>query len=156
MNTNMQKSQESNGSGALYLGTLVLIVIVSVVVWSGYKTYHLGTWLVLCAGGFVFWFVGFASSRHSASASSQVKSKPAVGSRELCFKEFYLNGDFFQPFEQETSNGRKQFRLSSTPPLGSDREAAVVRYLINEGLSERMWPQISRRIEEEANWAFFA
>jgi hypothetical protein len=50
MNTNMQKSQESNGSGALYLGTLVLIVIVSVVVWSEYKTYHLGTWLVLCAG----------------------------------------------------------------------------------------------------------
>ena len=57
MNTNMQKSQESKGSEALYLGTLVLIVIVSVVVWSE-KAYHLGTWLVLCVGGFVFWFVG--------------------------------------------------------------------------------------------------
>jgi hypothetical protein len=40
--------------------------------------------------------------------------------------------------------------------MSPDREAAVIRYLINEGLSETMWPQISRRIEEEANWAFFA
>jgi hypothetical protein len=156
MNTNMQKPQESNGGGALYLGTLVLIVIVSVVVWSEYKTYHLGTWVVLCASGFVFWFIAFASTRHDASAGPQMKSELAGGSRELCLKQFYLNGYFFQPVERETSNGRKQFRLSSTPPLGPDREAAVIRYLINEGLSERMWPQISRRIEEEANWAFFA
>jgi hypothetical protein len=37
-----------------------------------------------------------------------------------------------------------------------EREAALIRYLINEGLSEQIWPQISRRIEEEATWAFFA
>jgi hypothetical protein len=28
-------------------------------------------------------------------------------------------------------------------------------YLINEGISEKMWPPISRRVEEEANWVFF-
>jgi hypothetical protein len=151
----MQKTRDRNGMWTLYLGTLLLIAIVSVVVWSEYKTYHLGTWVVLCAGGFVFWFIAFASTRHDASAGPQAKSELAGSSRELCLKQFYLNGYFFQPVEQETSNGRKQFRLSSTPPLGPDREAAVIRYLINEGLSERMWPQISRRIEEEANWAFF-
>jgi hypothetical protein len=151
----MQKTRDRNGMWTLYLGTLLLIAIVSVVVWSEYKTYHLGTWVVLCAGGFVFWFIAFASTRHHASAGPQVKSELAGSSRELCLKQFYLNGYFFQPVEQETSNVRKQFRLSSTPPLGPDREAAVIRYLINEGLSERMWPQISRRIEEEANWAFF-
>jgi 4-amino-4-deoxy-L-arabinose transferase-like glycosyltransferase len=152
----MQKPRQSNGTGALYLGTLLLIVILSVLLWSEYKTYHLGTWIVLSAGGVVFWLIGIASSRHSTSASPQVKAEPAESSSELCLKEFHLNGYFFQPVEQETSTGRKQFRLSSTPPLGPDREAAVIRYLINEGLSERMWPQISRRIEEEANWAFFA
>jgi hypothetical protein len=145
----MQKTRESNGSGALYLGTLLLIVNDSVVVWSEYETYHLGTWIVLCAGGFVFWFIGFASTRH-------VKSELAGRSGELCLKEFYLNGYFFQPVEQETSNGRKQFRLLSTPQVSPEREAAFIRHLINEGLSEKMWPQISRRIEEEANWAFFA
>ena len=152
----MQKTRESNGIWALYLGALLLIVIVSVVVWSEYKTYHLGNWTVLCAGGFVFWFIGFASTRHDPSAGSQVKTELAGSSKELCLKEFYLNGNIFQPYEQETLSGRKQFRLSSTPQMSPDREAAVIRYLINEGLSEGMWPQMSRRIEEEANWAFFA
>ena len=149
----MAKTRESNGSGALYLGTL--IVIVSVVIWSEYKTYYLGTWIALCAGGFVLWFIGFASTKHLASAGLLMKSELAGNSRELCLEKFYLNGYFFQPVEQETSNGWKQFRLSSTPPLNPDHEAAVIRYLINEGLSEKMWPPISRRIEEEANWAFF-
>ncbi len=40
--------------------------------------------------------------------------------------------------------------------MSPEREAAFIRYLIAEGLSETLWPQISRRIEEEANWAFFA
>jgi type IV secretory pathway TrbD component len=149
----MRKTRESNGSGALYLGTL--IAIVSVVLWSEYKSYYLGTWISLSAGGFVLWFIGFASTKHLASAGPQVKSELAGSSRELCLKNFYLNGYFFQPVEQETSNGQKQFRLSSTPPLSPDHEAAVIRYLINEGLSDEMWPQISRRIEDEANWAFF-
>jgi len=104
----------------------------------------------------VLWFIGFASTRHLASAGAQVKSELAGSSGELCLKTFYLNGYFFRPVEQETSNGLKQFRLSSTLPLNPDHEAAVIRYLINEGLSERMWPEISTRIEEEATWAFFA
>jgi hypothetical protein len=122
---------------------------------SEYKSYYLGTWIALCVGGFVLWFIGFASSRHLASAGPQVKSEHTRSSRELCLKKFYLNGYFFQPVEQETSMGPKQFRLSSTPPLSPDHEAAVIRYLINEGLCEKMWPPISRRIEVEADWAFF-
>jgi hypothetical protein len=85
-----------------------------------------------------------------------VKSELPGSSRELCLKDFYLNGYFFEPYEQASSSGRKQFRLSSTPAMSPEREAAFIRYLIAEGLSETLWPQISRRIEEEANWAFFA
>jgi hypothetical protein len=28
--------------------------------------------------------------------------------------------------------------------------------VINEGLTEKMWPRISQKIEEEAYWAFFS
>jgi len=152
----MQKTRESNGIWALYLGTLLLVVIIAAVVWSEYKMYRLGSWIVLGTGGFVFWFIGFASTRHYGPTSSLVDSKSGGSSSEFGLREFYLNGYFFQPVEQETSNGRKQFRLLSTPPVSSEREAAFIRYLINEGLSEEMWPQMSKRIEEEANWAFFA
>ncbi len=149
----MQKTSESDGSGALYFGRL--IVIVSMVLWSEYKTYYLGAWIALYVGGFVLWSIGFASTRHLTSAGPKVKSELAGSSGKLCLKAFYLNGYFFQPVEQETSNGQKQFRLSATPPLSPDHEAAVIRYLINQGLSDEMWPPISSRIEEEANWAFF-
>ena len=152
----MQKTRDIRGTWALYLGTKLLIVIVAATLWSEYKSYHLAAWIILCAGGFLFWFIGFVWSGHGASGHPRVKSELPGGFRELCLAEFYLNGCFFRPYEQETLGGRKQFRLSSTTQMSPDREAAVIRYLINEGLSEKMWPQINKRIEEEANWAFFA
>jgi hypothetical protein len=152
----MRRTRASNEIWPLHLGMLLLTVIVAVVVWSEYRSYYLATCIILCAGGFVFWFVGFASTRQGASARPQAKSDLIVNSGELYLREFYLNGHPFQPYEQETPSGRRQFRLSSRPQMTPDREAAVIRYLITEGLSEKMWPQISRRIEEEANWAFFA
>lgn len=152
----MRKTRAGNEIWPLHLGMLLLMVIVAVVVWSEYRSYHLATWIILCTGGFVFWFIGFASTRQGASAGPPEKSELVESSTEPYLREFYLNGNLFQPYEQETSSGRKQFRLLSTPQMSPDREAAVIRYLITEGLSEKMWPQISRRIEEEANWAFFA
>jgi hypothetical protein len=59
-------------------------------------------------------------------------------------KQFYLNGCFFQPYEQETSGERKQFRLLSEPPLKPEKEAAIIRYLINEGDPERRVAQMAR------------
>jgi len=152
----MQKTRDIRGTWALYLGTMLLIVIVAATLWSEYKACHLGAWIILCAGGFLFWFIGFAWSGHGASAYPRVKSELPGSSRELCLKDFYLNGSLFQPYEQESSSGRKQFHLSSTPAMSPEHEAAFIRYLIAEGLSETLWPQISRRIEEEADWAFFA
>ena len=148
----MQETRESNRIWAMYVWTLLLIVIVAAVVWSEYRAYHFGTWIALCTGGFLFWFIGSVL----AERGTQPKHEFAEGTKDLCLRAFYLNGYFFQPYEQGTSSGRKRFRLLSTPPISPEREAAIIRYLINEGLSEKMWSQISRRIEEEADWAFFA
>jgi len=40
--------------------------------------------------------------------------------------------------------------------ISEDVEAALIRYLISEGLSETLWRQISDRIEAESHWAFLA
>jgi hypothetical protein len=152
----MQERRHSNEMWAICVWTLLLIFIIAAVVWSEYKSNHIGTWIALCAGGFVFWFIGLALAGKRAPANTQPRHELAEGSGDLCLREFYLNGCWFQPYEQGTSIGRKQFRLSSTPQISPDREAAVIRYLINEGLSGKMWPQTSSRIEKEANWAFFA
>ena len=38
--------------------------------------------------------------------------------------------------------------------MDSEQEAACIRYLVNEGLIEELWPKMSQRIKEEADWAF--
>ena len=149
----MRTTRESNLIWAACLGAVLAMVTATAAVWSGYKMYHLATWFVVCAGGFAFWFIGFTSIGDGAPASPHRK---CGNTEKLHFEEFYLNGFLFRPYEEMTPNGRKQFRLSSTPELSAEREAAVIRYLINEGLSETIWPRVSKRIEEEASWAFFA
>ena len=101
-------------------------------------------------------FVAFALLEYGAPASLSTKSDLAGGTGRLYLEEFYLNGLMFRPYEGITASGRRQFRLSSTPELSPEREAATIRYLIDEGLSETMWPQIGKRIEDEASWALFA
>jgi hypothetical protein len=152
----MQETRESNGILLLYLGTLLITIIVAEAAWSEYKMWHLETSIALSACGFLFWFIRFGSTEKHAPARMQLDKAFTGNSEEFCLREFYLNGYLFQPYEQQTPSGRQQFRLASTPQMSPDREAAVIRYLINEALSEDMWPQISGRIEEEANWAFFA
>jgi hypothetical protein len=69
--------------------------------------------------------------------------------------EFRLNGYFLEAYECEGENGSKQFRLVSSPKMEPEREAACIRYLVNEGLIEELWPRMSQKIKEEADWAFF-
>ena len=68
--------------------------------------------------------------------------------------EFRLNGYFFEAYERDGVNGSKQFRLLSSPNMDPDQEAACIRYLVNEGLIEELWPRMSGKIKEEAGWAF--
>jgi len=61
-------------------------------------------------------------------------------------QNFHLNGYRFQPYEQETPDNScseetaarwpQAIRLFSSPPISADHEAAVIRYLINQGLSD--------------------
>jgi hypothetical protein len=45
--------------------------------------------------------------------------------------------------------------LTSIPALTPEKEAALVRYMINEGLIEEFWRGMRQKIEEEGAWAFF-
>ena len=70
---------------------------------------------------------------------------------------FRLNGYHIQAYErQRTEDNRKEFRLLSTPKMDAELEAACIRYLVNEALIEELWPRMSKKIAEEAKWAFFA
>jgi hypothetical protein len=40
--------------------------------------------------------------------------------------------------------------------MGPVKEAAFVRYMVDEGLIVELWPKLSQEIEDETSWAFFA
>jgi hypothetical protein len=44
--------------------------------------------------------------------------------------------------------------LSAFPSITCEQEAALIRYLVNEGLVENLVQGLSKRIEGETNWAF--
>jgi hypothetical protein len=82
------------------------------------------------------------------------KRQPVLASKGSYLGRFNLNGFLLEAYEQETSEGRKEFRLTSTPLVGLPQEAAFVRYIVNEGLIDEFWPRLSKRIQEESDWAF--
>ena len=152
----MRETRCNSGIWALCFGMWIVAIVFAAVLWSAYKTYDIAALLALCAGGFLFWVIRLILIRRNERLKMRQKDELTEYSKQLCLDGFYLNGRFFQPYEEAISTGHKKFRLLCSPPMEPEREAALIRYLINEGLSERMWPQISRRIEEEATWAFFA
>lgn len=152
----MRETRCTSEIWTLCFGMWIVAVIFAAVLWSVFKTNDVAVLLALSVGGFLFFLIWFVVIGRNELAKARQKHKLAGSSSEFCLKGFYLNGHFFQPYEQAISTEQKNFRLLCRPPLEPEREAAVIRYLINEGLSERMWPHMSRRIEEEATWAFFA
>ena len=152
----MREVRCARGIWALCLGMWLVAIAFATVIWSVYKTCDTAVLMALCVGGFSFWLIERVLIGRNKPAKRQRKEELPEDPREFCFEGFYLNGHFFQPYEQLISTEQKKFRLLSRPPMEPEREAAVIRYLINEGLSERMWPLISRRIEEEASWTFSA
>ena len=82
--------------------------------------------------------------------------RPIFTSRGMYLGKLCLNGFLLEAYERETNENRKEFRLTSTPPVRIAQEAAFVRYIVNEGLVDELWPDLSERIKAEADWAFVA
>ena len=85
---------------------------------------------------------------------SAAGNQPAFNSNGVYLGKFKLNRYLFEAYECVAHDGRREFRLVSHPPVSFAKEAAFVRYMVNEGLIEDMWPHISKQIEEDSNWAF--
>ena len=83
-----------------------------------------------------------------------VKEEPMPEADGVYLGKFNLNGYTFKAYERETVDGSTQFRLSAFPSITCEQEAALIRYLVNEGLVENLVQGLSKRIEEETNWAF--
>jgi hypothetical protein len=136
------------------------IVLISL----GIALFGCGSWLELWLRwliyllGFTLFLAGFFLICKDLLSALELPEEPTPEQPEpegVYLGSFDLNGYSFEAYERKIANGSRQFRLISFPPLRPQREAAFIRYIVNEGLIENIWRQKSRQIEEEANWAFF-
>ena len=112
--------------------------------------------ILIYVGGGLLFLSGLVVIQIDAIGWPAVRQASALQATGKYLGNFRLNGYSFRAYERQTNDGKKEFRLASFPSMGHLREAAFVRYLIQEGLVENLWPQMSRQIEEEAHWAFLS
>jgi hypothetical protein len=124
----------------LGLGLIVFAEIDPVNLWKFIPLYSAG--FLLALSSFFFFWIG------AAGAKVKIRNQPLP-------REVRLNGHILQACELNDENGNPRFRLLSGSILDPIQEAALIRYMVNEGLVEEIWPKASGRIEAEANWAFY-
>jgi len=154
----MRTNRESSSTWQLIIGIVLAAAGVALVGCGEWDFLKIGRPLLCCAVGFLLFVVGmFLICKEPLSAifvEDEAMPIPATGRCKLLGR-IDLNGIYFEAYEEETSHMGKRFRLQSSPPIGPEREAAFIRYLIHEGFVEKMWPRLKAKIQEEADWAFF-
>jgi hypothetical protein len=147
----MRQLEDFHTTWEMWVGTCLSIVGIVLIGVGGSEilddrirpAMYVAGFLAFLGGAFLIWRDLFASEAHSLA---RPKGK--------FLGEFRLNGHFFEAYERDEENGSRQFRLLSSPKMDPEQEAACIRYLVNEGLIEELWPRMSGKIKEEASWAF--
>jgi hypothetical protein len=152
----MRDYQSHETALEFFRGLIVAIVGIALIAIAGWQP--MGLWVdsATYVAGFAAFFGGMAWIWRDLRDSAALPVGDRLQSEGHHLGTLRLNSHLFEAYERQVGNGSKEFRLVSTPMVSAEREAACIRYLVNEGLIEELWPQMSERIAQEANWAFFA
>ena len=141
----MLKIRHTQGIWSVCVGILLAILSVGLM--------GFGIWHILPTG-LLFLGVCFLICRHQQHTSN-FQEKLALEGEGIYLGRFDLNSRSFEAYESASDKNGAQLRLTSFPTLTHEEEAAFIRYIVNEGLAENIWPGMGKKIAAEANWAFF-
>jgi hypothetical protein len=150
----MKEANRRDSVKYLFMGVVTADLGMLLIGLGGWSTLNLETRILSYVSGGILSFSGLVFIWIDAIRMTVARCGRVLTSEGNYLGEFELNGYLFDAYERGINNGVSEFRLLSTPPVNPVQEAAFIRYLVNEGLIEIMWPNMSRRIEEEASWAF--
>jgi hypothetical protein len=138
--------------GGVFMANLGMLVIAL----GGWDALRTQTRILIYIGGSLLFLSGLFLIWIDANRLAAARHVPALGVGGMYLGKFRLNGYLFEAYERKGNNGGKEFRLVSSPGISPAQEAAFIRYMIHEGLIENLWPQMSKQIEDDANWAFLS
>ena len=137
----------SGARGAWFICVAILLAMLGVGL-MGFGIRHLLSTFLLFIGILLF-------IRKAQQPTSNFQEKPALQREGIYLRRFDLNGCSFEAYECKSDKNGTQLRQTSFPRLTREQEAAFIRYIVNEGLVETIWPGMGKNIAAEANWAFF-
>lgn len=141
----MRKIGRWRGAWSICVGILLAILGVGLM---GSGAGHLLPTFLLFLGVLFF-------TRKDQQPASNFEENVALERDGIYLGRFDLNGHSFEAYECKSDKNGAQLRLTSFPTLTHEQEAAFIRYIVNEGLAETIWPGMGKKIAAEANWAFF-
>ena len=150
----MKEANKKDSVKYLFMGVVTADLGMLLIGLGGWNDLNLETRMLSYVGGGILFLSGLFFIWIDAVRMAVVRHGPVLTSEGTCLGKFELNGYLFEAYERGINNGASEFRLLSSPPVNPEQEAAFIRYLVNEGLIEIMWPNMSGQIEEEAGWAF--
>jgi hypothetical protein len=136
------------------LGVIMADLSVLLIAVGGWDVLNSERRMLIYVSGSILLLVGLGLVVSDTIKLAELFPQPVLTCRGMYLGRFSLNGFMLEAYERETSEGRKEFRLVSTPSVRVAQEAAFVRYVVNEGLVDNLWPHLSERIQKEADWAF--
>jgi hypothetical protein len=149
--------REKSSTGELIIGIVLAEAGAALLGCGEWDLLQIGRPLLFYAIGFLLFVVGilliWKEPLSALTVEDEARPISATGKCEILGR-VDLNGLYFEAYEEETAHGEKRFRLQSFPPIGPEREAGFIRYLIHEGFIEKSWPRLSEKIQKEAAWAF--
>ncbi|MBV8223814.1 MAG: hypothetical protein JO232_01340 [Verrucomicrobia bacterium] len=150
----MKEANRKDSARYLFLGLVMAELGMLLIGLGGWNALYFQTRMLNYAGGSILFLSGLVLIWIDARRMKVACNGSGLTSEGTYLGKFELNGHLFEAYERRANNGASEFRLLSSPSVNPAQEAAFIRYLVNEGLIEAMWPNMSRQIEEEANWAF--
>ena len=152
----MQEAKKRDSVWHLLAGVLLAEMGMLLIAFGGWYALKTETRILIYVGGGLLFLSGLIAVQIDAMGWSAVRNASPLQATGKYLGSFRLNGYSLRAYERQTNDGGKEFHLDSFPSMGHLREAAFVRYLIQEGLVENLWPQMSKQIQEEAHWAFLS
>jgi hypothetical protein len=152
----MQETNKRDSIWHLFAGVLAADLGMLLIGLGGWDALKIETRILIYVAGSLLFLSGLVLIWIDAIRLAALRHEPAPESAGMYLGKFRLNGYLFEAYEREGNNGGKEFRLVSSPSVSPVQEAAFIRYIIQEGLIENLWPQMSKQIEEDANWAFLS
>jgi hypothetical protein len=151
---NRAKMAKGESSWQFVLGVLAADLGIALLGLGAWEALNNETRILVYLGGCIWLSSGLSLIWLDTSRLSAAGNQLLLTANGVYLGKFKLNNYLFEAYERAANDGRREFRLVSHPPVSFAQEAAFVRYMVNEGLIEDMWPHISKQIEEDSNWAF--